>query len=200
MVILSLKVCVAEFMLSDTVGTGFAMSWFPTLVAESLVASTKDGTVDNSPDAVTFIDADLTWTNGGDDPVHLMMAVRRASRTLVTSNPNKVVLDDAYSWDIATSPAAPRPTATRNGVGIMAKISPALASTLQFGHLFGDRADWIHYEEIGQCDPGLTLQFRYMCLFSTPGTWRTAITPKHEAWARYVQLRLFAAPMVTGAI
>lgn len=198
--IMSLKLCCAEFMVSDSNGTGFANSWLPQPLTEAMLASTKDGTVDDSPDQVPFIDGGLTWENTSDDPIYLFMMIRRASRSLITSDPNKVVLDDAWAWDMGLSPNAAVPYAAYNGIGIWGKMSPSTHPILQYAHYFADRADWVSYEQIGACQPGWTLQFNYRALFSTPGTWRTAITPKHECWARYAQLRLFGKPYLTGDV
>jgi hypothetical protein len=198
---MSMKICTLEYLISDSNGLGFAKSWLPRMVSERFAPSTKDGLVDRAPDPIPFIDTDISWTNSAAEPQHLAMAVHRASRTIITSNPNTIVLDDAYSWDVGPSPLAPRPSGTFNGFGGRVKTTRSTDTTPpQFSRLFQDQADWIHYEEIGRIDPGDTVHFRYMCLFSTPGEWRAATQPRHEAYARWVRLRLWAAPMVTGAI
>lgn len=198
---MSLKLCTAEYMISDSNGLGFSKSWFPRLVRERFAASTQDGVVDRAPDPIPFIDTDLIWTNTTEEAQHLIMSVHKASRSIVSSNPNTVVLDDAYAWDVGESPSAPRPSSTRNGNGARVKITRATSSAAPaFGRFFRDWPDVVAYEEIGQIDPGDSVHFRYMCLFSTPGEWRAATQPRHEAFARWVRLRLWAAPMVTGAI
>lgn len=196
---MSLKVCTAEFMISDSTGTGFAQTWLPTMVSERMAVSGRDGPVDRAPDQVPFIDSEILWTNTGDETVHTMMSVHRASRSLVSSSPNTLVLDDAWTFDIGESPSAPLPFGTSNGVGARVKTRRSY-QPLIFTRIFRDFPDWISYVHLGAVDPGDSLHFRYRCLFSTPGEWRTPVQPRHEAAARWARLRLFTAPWVTGVI
>lgn len=197
---MSLKICSADYMLSQTSGTGFSESWLPRMVAERMATSTRDGDVDRAPDAIPFIDTSVLWTNTSKETQHLQMSVHRASRSLVTSTPNLLVIDDAWAFDIGKSPNAPIPTVQDNGVGIRIKGLPSTAPNNVFGRLFRDTPDWISYVELGPIDPDDTLHFRYRALFSTPGEWRSATSPRHEASARYTRLRLWAAPWLTGSI
>lgn len=196
---MSLRVCVAEFMISDSTGTGFARSWLPTMVAERMAVSGRDGEVDRAPDQIPFIDTEILWTNTTDETVHVMVSVHRASRFLLTSSPNTLVLDDAWTYDVGLSPSAPAPSGTSNGVGTRVKTRRSYQS-LVFSRLFRDYPDWISYVEVGACEPGETVHFRYRCLYSTPGEWRTAVQPRHEANARWARLRMFTAPWTTGVV
>jgi hypothetical protein len=196
---MSLKVCTAEFMISDSSGMGFASSWLPTLVAERMAVSGRDGEVDRAPDQVPFIDSEILWTNNTDDTVHVMVSVHRASRSILSSSPNTLVLDDAWTSDIGVSPSAPAPAGTSNGVGARIKTRRSYQSLI-FSRIFRDYADWLSYVEVGAVDPGETVHFRYRCLFSTPGEWRTAVQPRYEAHARYTRLRMWTAPWTTGVI
>lgn len=197
---MSLKICTAEFMFSQTSGTGFSESWLPRMVAERMATSGKDGEVGRTPDAVPFIDTDMLWTNTTAEPQHLQMSIHRASRTLVTSNPNTLALDDVWAFDIGASPRAPTPTGTGSGFASRFKINRSVAASAQFGRLFRDVPDTVGYVEVGAIDPGDTLHFRYRALFSTPGEWRSAHTPRHEMNARWARLRLWAAPWLEGSI
>lgn len=197
---MSLKVCTAEFMLSQSSGTGAADSWFPRLVSERMATSGKDGNVDRTPDAIPFIDTDMLWTNTAAETQHLMMSIHRASRSLVASNPNTLTLDDAYTFDVGASPSAPTPAGTNQGFGSRVKVNRSTEAVVGFGRIFRDVPDWISYVDIGAIDPGDTVHFRYRALFSTPGEWRTANTPRHEMYARWARLRLWAAPWLTGSI
>lgn len=196
---MSLRICSAEFMISESSGTGFSGAWLPTIAAESFVTSGKDGAVDRSPDQVPFIDAEMLWTNSYDDPVYAMASVGRAPRSIVTSTPNTLVLDDAYSWDIAVSPAAPTPFGANNGSGERVQNQP---TTLAVGYLryFRDFPDSTTYMSLGTVDPGESVHFRYRCLFSTPGNWRAAVQPLFLANARFARLRLWVSPWVSGSV
>ncbi len=198
---MSLKVCTSEAMLSTDRGLEFTSAWLPRLVAERFVGSVKDGTVDRAPDPLPFIGADFSWTNTTDLSQHLYVGIHRASRSFVTTNPNAVVIDDAVSWDIGESPSAPRPSTTNlNGIGGKIQMTRPSNAKVQFGYLFGDRDDYIFNVEVGHVIPGDTLHFRYACLYSTPGTWRVSDDPRYEAFCRWVRLRCWAAPRLTGSI
>lgn len=196
---MSLRICTAEFMVSESSGTGFSNAWIPNLVAESMVTSGKDGTVDRSPDQVPFIDGEMIWTNSYDDPVYAMASVGKAPRSITTSTPNTLVLDDAYSWDIGISPSAPTPFGANNGSGERIQNSP---TTIPVGYLryFRDFPDAVNYVSLGTADPGESVHFRYRCLFSTPGNWRAAVQPLFLAYARYARLRLWVSPWTSGSV
>jgi hypothetical protein len=193
-----LSVCTAEYMISDGRGLRLAEQWLPRIVGERAAASTKDGPVDRAPDQIPFIDTDLTWTNRSTEPQHVRVSVERASRTLISSNTNVLALDDAMSWAIGVSPSAPRPQASRSGLGVRIALTRASQPQIQFGRIFADRDGWCSYEDVGLVPPGESVHFRYMCLFSTPGPWRTAPLPRHEAYARWVRLRMWASPHLTA--
>jgi hypothetical protein len=197
---MSLKICAAENLISDSVGTGFSQSWLPTVAAERFLTSSKDGPVDRAPDQVPFIDGEILYSNPYDTSIHAMMSIHRASRFLLASNPNTLVLDDAWSWNIAVSPAAPLPSGTNAGFGIRQQQNRTSQTPLIFCRLFADRPDYVSYADLGEIPSGESLHFRYRCLFSTPGNWRGAIQPRYEANARYTRLRLWTAPWLTGTI
>lgn len=196
---MSLRICTAEFIVSDSTGTGFSQAWLPFLAADRMATSGKDGNVDRAPDQVPFIDSEILWTNTYADPVHPMVSIHRAPRSLVTSSPNTLVLDDAWTWDIGLSPAAPTPLGTNSGVGVRFQTRQS-AYSLVYTRFFRDFPDSVSYVEMDAVDPGQTLHFRYRCLYSTPGGWRTPVQPLHIAQARWARLRLWIAPWTTGVI
>lgn len=196
---MSLRICTAEFMISDSTGTGFSPAWLPTMVTERMATSGKDGNVDRAPDQVPFIESEILWSNRNSDPVHAMVSIHRAPRSLVSSSPNTLALDDAWTWDVDVSPNAPIPFGTTNGVGIRFQTRQA-SRPLIYSRIFRDFPDWVSYQDIGAVDPGETLHFRYRCLFSTPGSWRTPVQPLMVAQARRARLRLWTAPWTTGVV
>lgn len=197
---MSLRICTAEHMLSDAGGTGFSQSWLPTMAAERFLVSTKDGPVDRAPDPVPFIDGDILYANPYASPLHAMMSVHKASRFLMTSNPNTLVLDDVYTWDIGPSPVAPAPSGSVSGFGIRGQQNRQSQTPMIFARMFRDEADAVSYVDLGEIPVGEALHFRYRCLFTTPGNWRTPLQPRHEAAARYTRLRLWTAPWTTGVV
>lgn len=197
---MSLRVCTAEYMLSTSKGTGFAPSWLPQVVAERMATSGRDGTVDRAPDGIPFIETDILWTNMTGDPLHLHMSMQRASRSLVTSNPNTVTITDAYAFDTGISPSAPAPASATDGFGARLKANRSTATSLLFGRMFRDIPDWVTNVEIGLLEPEESVHFRYRALFSTPGQWRTGSSARHEMYARWARLRLWSAPWIDGSI
>lgn len=197
---MSLQICTGDYMLSQFSGTGMSQAWLPTMATERMLTSSRDGTVDRAPDQIPFIDGEILWTNPYDWPVHAMVTVHRASRSVLTSNPNTVVLDDVWTYDVAESPAAPLPTGTGAGIGARMQQNRTQQATLIFARIFLDLPDQITYVDIGEIPVGQSVHFRYRCLFSTPGAWRAPTEPRHEAYARWTRLRLWQAPFLTGSI
>jgi hypothetical protein len=169
------------------------------MAAERLATSGKDGNVDRAPDQVPFIESEILWTNATDDPMHAMVSILKGPRSIVTSSPNTLVLDDAWTWDIGSSPSAPAPYGTNNGVGARFSTRQSF-NPLLYTRFFRDFPDSTSYQDLGAVDPGDTLHFRYRCLFSTPGGWRTPVQPLMIAQARFTRLRLWTAPWTTGSI
>lgn len=187
-------------MLSTARGLELSESWLPRLVAERVGTSGLDGAVDRAPDPIPFIDLSMLWTNNTPDAQHLHASVHRASRTIIASNPNTVTLQDAWSFDVGPSPAAPIPFAIDNGIASRVKITRSTDPDVLFGRIFRDTPDWVGNVEIGQVASGDSVHFRYRCAFSTPSEFRTGNSPRHEAFARWARLRLWAAPWLTGSI
>src|SRR5690242_7492996 len=97
-------------MISTVSGMGMARAWFPRIVAEAFLESTKDGEISRAPDPVTMIDGDLTYFNNEGVPQMLMVQIIRAPRSIVAQSPNTVLIHDAWSWDIGESPVADYPS------------------------------------------------------------------------------------------
>lgn len=197
---MSLQICTAEFLISNSGGTGFSQAWLPTIASERMLVSTKDGDVDRAPDPVPFIDGELLWTNPYDFPLHAAMSVHRGSRFLLTSNPNTLALDDVWTFDIGDNPSAPDPSGSNSGFGIRQQQNRQAQVPMIYCRRFRDEPDVISYVHLGLIDVGQSVHFRYQCAFTTPGNWRTPLQPRFEADARYTRLRLWTGPFVTGAI
>lgn len=193
---MSLRICTSEHMISTATGTGLSLAWLPHVAAERVAQSARDGAVSHAPDPVPLIDTDLTWTNNTGGLVNLHLQLRRASRTIITSNPNTVVLDDALSWDIGTNPNAPLPSVTANGIGSRLKKSPKAFGSTVYARVFADFDDWTTFEHLGAAGPDETVHIRYQCVLTTPGEWRLGDRPLHEAHARWARLSLFVAPLL----
>lgn len=197
---MSIKICTAEHMISSPGGIGMARGWFPRIVAERFVGTTRDVTVERAPDPVTFIETDMTWYNGSADAQHVSVSIHRAPQSITTSNPNKVLITDAWSSDVGISPSAGVPEVSGDGLAGRLKLNrPSdLDENIVYGRLFIDADDHVGYAHIGSVPPGQAMHFRYVCAVQTPGDWRLAVDPRHEAATRWVRLIAIASPMVTG--
>lgn len=194
----SIKVCTSEYMLSTVAGLDMRRSWFPRVVAEAFLESTKDGKIERSPDPVTMIDGDITWFNNSPDPQFVALQVTRAPRTIVAQNPGTVVIHDAWSSAKGVSPVADYPSVTQDAFGGRAQIDrpEAAAADLLFGRLFLDGDSTQAMVPIGELPPMHSMHFRYVCSVQTPGTLTTPseFEPRMEAHARWTRLVLLASP------
>ena len=164
------------------------------MVAERFVASTRDGDVQQAPDAVPFIDAELTWTNSGESAQLVRLGTQRAPRAITASNPNTYVLDDGLSWDIAVSPNAPTPYGVQNGVGARLQTTPVAVNQVGYGRIFRGWDDSIRYDTLGTVEPGETVHVRYQALYTSPGQWRAPAQVLQVVRAYWVRMRLWAGP------
>lgn len=193
---MSLRICTSEWMISDLNGVDFAEAWLPRVAAVRFATSSKDGQIQNSPDPVPLIDTDLIWTNSTGAWQNCHLGIHRAPRSVITSNPNTVVLDDAWSFDIGVSPQAALPSAVGSGIGARIKTTPSQLNQTIYSRLFNDWDDWISMHQLGAVADGETVHVRYQCLLTTPGEWRGGTSPLYQALARWVRLRLFCAPLL----
>lgn len=194
---MSITICTSEWMFSSPKGTGLSDGWFPRIVAERFVSSTKDGAVDQAPDPVAFIDAEMSWTNTLDTAQECWLNTHRAPRTIVAANPNTYALDDAISWDIGISPNAPTPYASENGIGARLQGTPFAANQVAYARLFRAWDDSVRFDLLGTVQPGQTAHIRYQAQFSTPGTWRAPTNALQIVRAYWVRLQLWGIPEVT---
>lgn len=197
--LMSVKVCTAEFMLSTVAGLDMRRTWFPRVVAERFLESTKDGTITRAPDAVVMIDGDVTWFNNSPDPQMVAVQVTRAPRTIVAQNPSTVVIHDSWSWAKGASPTADYPSIMQDAFGGRAQIDrpEASAEALKFGRLFIDGDSTQAMVPIGELAPMHSLHFRYIASVQTPGIWTSPseFEPRWEAHARWARLIVLAGPV-----
>lgn len=192
---MSIRVCAAGYIDSTPDGLSMAPAWNRRIVAEAFTGSTRDGEVQRAPDPVTFIESSMLWVNTTGMPQAVTVHVIRAPRSIVTSDPNAVVLRDGVSWDIAASPAALPPELGSLGEsGGRIQFSKTTWNT-QFGRLFIDEDRQTYVVELGAVEPGQAVHVRYRCAVQTPGLWREGVQPRHEAFARWVRLRMWAGPV-----
>ncbi|AKY02748.1 hypothetical protein AVV09_gp35 [Mycobacterium phage BrownCNA] len=195
----SLKICTAEYMISDVRGIGVRQTWLPHVVAEQFLESTKDGEIKLAPDPVTMIDGDLTWFNNSPDPVRVMVMVHRAPRSIVAQNPATVVIHDAWSHQVGKSPSADYPSVIQDTFGGRLQVDRASVAKdlLQFGRFFLDGDDSQTYVDLGVVPAKQSFHFRYLAAVQTPGVWTqpSEFDPRWEAYARWTRLVAIGSPV-----
>ncbi|MCM6777944.1 hypothetical protein NDR87_31400 [Nocardia sp. CDC159] len=194
---MSVTICSSEWMISGPRGTALADGWYPRIVAERFLTSTRDGDVARAPDPVPFIQGEVTWTNTTGAVQQCWIGTHRAPRVIVAANPNTYVLDDAISWDVALSPDAPAPFAAEDGVGARCQTTPFAANQVGYTRLFRGWDDSVRVDQIGDVPAGHTVHVRYAALYTTPGSWRAPNQGLQVVRAYWARLRLFAAPKDT---
>lgn len=206
---MSLKLCVSEYMLSDINGVGMRRGWFPRVVAEAFLESTKDGEIKRAPDPVPMITGDLTWFNNSPDAQVVAVQIHRAPRSITTTSPNTVVIQDAWTWAVGISPSADPPVVMQDATGGRLQLDRAYTAgdELKFGRLFLDADDAQTLVPLGVVPSMQSMHFRYLCSVQTPGTWTTqgdstagaasggSSSGRHEAQARWTRLIALASPV-----
>lgn len=195
---MSLKILTAEFMISDSRGTGVSSTWLPRIVDEQFLQSTKDGDIKISPDPVTMIDGDLTWYNTYSDPQRIWVWVHRAPRSIVAQSPATVVIHDAWSHRVAVQPVADYPSVVADTFGGRLQIdrSSVGPDDLRYCRFFFDADDSQSYVDVGVVPPGQGFHFRYLAAVQTPNIWTepTQFTARWEASANWTRLVALALP------
>lgn len=195
---MSLKLCTAEYMISDTRGLGVATSWLPRIVSEQFLQSTKDGDIKLSPDPVTMIEGALAWNNPSQTPQRVFVAIHRAPRSIVAQSPATVVIHDAWCHKVGVSPQADYPTVSANTFGGRMQLDRpnAAPADLLFGRYYLDGDDSQSYVDCGIVPPGYGVHFRFISAVQTPNVWTTPteFDPRWEANARWVRLVALAQP------
>ncbi|ANZ52331.1 hypothetical protein J3996_gp37 [Mycobacterium phage Laurie] len=196
---MSVKVCTFEYMLSTVNGMDLARHYFPRVVAESFLESTKDGEIKLSPDPVTMIDGDLTWFNNTTDDQWVVVQTQRAPRSIVAQSPATVVIHDAASFDVGISPQADYPSVMQDTFGGRGQVDrkEARAEDLLYGRLFYDSDSTQAWRTVGVVPAGQSMHYRHLTAVQTPGTWisPSEFEPRWEASARWVRLLAFATPV-----
>lgn len=196
---MSLKILTAEHMISDTTGLGLRKTWFPRVVAEQFLESTKDGKITISPDPVTMIDGDLTWFNNSPDAQMVWVQVHRAPRSIIAQSPATVVIHDAWSFRIGKSPSADFPSVIADTFGGRLQIdrSSVAKDQLQYGRYFLNGDDSQAWVNLGEVPAKQSFHFRYLAAVQTPGIWTSPseFEPRWEANALWTRLVAMAWPV-----
>ena len=195
---MGLALCCAEHMISDRNGIGLRSTWFPRVVDEAMLKATKDGEIQYAPDPVTTIEGSLYWFNNTPDDQSVSVLVKRAPRSIITTNPCTVTLQDAWTFQVSKNPTADDPAISTDGFGgkLMKNTASTAADKLEFCRLFLDCDVSQVWVPLGVVPAREAFHFRYLCAVFTPGLWIEAEkpAPRYEAKARFTRLIAFASP------
>ncbi|BBY78875.1 hypothetical protein H7I53_17865 [Mycolicibacterium pulveris] len=197
---MSLRVCTSEYMLSTVDGLGMRRTWFPRIVKERFLESTKDGEITRAPDPVVMIDGDIDWYNATPDRQAVTVQIIRAPRSIVAQNPSTVVIHDSWSFAKgARHVVADYPSVTQDAFGGRAQVNRASAAAkdLAYGRLFVDGESSQVWVPIGVLEPGESMHLRYVASVQTPGVWTapSEFESRWEAHALWTRLLVFAGPV-----
>lgn len=196
---MGVKICTSEAMLGNVSGLGLRRNWFPRVVAEAFLESTKDGEIKRSPDPVTMIDGDVTWLNNSGAVQSIFVQVLRAPRSVVVQSPSTVVIHDAWSWAVGESPTADFPSVIQDTFGgkLQYDRPSAAAADLVYCRQFYDSDSAQAWVRVGNVLDGESLHFRYLAAVQTPGVWTTPseFDARWEANSRWARLLVFATPV-----
>lgn len=194
-----IKVCVSDYMLATPGGVGMRRNWFPRIVSERFLTSSKDGEIKRCPDPVTMIEGDLTWFNNSPDDQEVVVQVLRAPRTVVAQSPTTVVIHDAWSHAVGVDPTADYPSVMQDTMGGRMQVDrpETVAEDLKYCRFFLDEDSSQEWVPIGVVPSMQLLHFRYLAAVQTPGVWTTPteFEPSWEAHARWARLLAFATPV-----
>lgn len=198
---MSLRIATSEHMLSTIDGIGMNRNWAPRVVAEAFLESTKDGEIQRAPDPVTMIEGSLSWFNNSNIQQSVSVAVHRGPRSVVSTSPVTVIILDAWSWQVGTTPQAEYPSLDQSQSGGRLQIDrPEVApADLLFGRYFLDSDDNQEMVNLGIIKPMKSFHFRYLCSVQTPGVWTrpSEFDARYEATAHWARLVALAWPDLT---
>lgn len=196
---MSVKICTGDHLISTVAGMGLALSYFPRIVKEAMLESTKDGEIKRSPDPVTMIDGDVVWFNNSRARQYVVVQITRAPRSIVAQSPGTVIIHDAWSQRVGVDPTADYPSVRQDACGgaLQFSRSSTAAADVEYCRQFYDFDSTQSWVDIGIVEAGESLHFRYLAAVHTPGLWTTPteFTPRWEAHARYANLKVIAGPV-----
>jgi hypothetical protein len=197
----SRAVCVDENLTVTTDGLLRLAPWsVPRNLVDVMMRSGGDGGIGATTalPGKLLIDHQDSWVN--DTPVDHMVLIRvtRASKFIVTSNPNAVQFRDRWSW--AQDAPASEPVVTgyfNSKCGLSADVGTNSVAEPNPGKFWGWFPATSSDEWVGTISPGQTLNVWYRMYVWTPPPWSDNAnknTPVHIANAGWARLQLIGFP------
>ena len=197
------NVCIDENLTTDDAGQLRLQRWaVPRPVADVRVQSGADGRLLRSEVALPgklLISRKINWLN--DTPLEqpVLIRVTRASRSILTSNPNAIQIRDRWTYAIDVEPDEPVTTSIYNGqFGGAVDLGSNSVAEPEPGLLWlwadtNTSDEWVQ----PMLAPSQRVTVWYQCYVWTPPPWSNNAnknSPEHEAYANWVRLQLIAHP------
>lgn len=205
------NVCIDENLTTDDVGALRLQRWsVPRSVADVRVVSTGDGPLTKPETALPgklMLDKKVTWLNDTPLPQPVVIRVTKASRSILTSNPNAIQVRDRWTYAIDTDPAEPVTSSIFNGqFGGADDFGTNTVAEPVPGRLWLWSDTSMSEEWVPRLlEPNQKLTVWYRCYVWTPPPWANNAnknSPAHEVYVNWVRLQLLAFPhqgtVVTG--
>lgn len=192
------NVCLGQNLTTDDAGALRLQPFtVPRPVIDVRAQASGDGAV--SPETALpgklLINQRITWRN--DTPLEqpVFLRVIRASRSIITSNPNAIEFRDRWTYATDAEPDVPYPTGIYNGkrgaaldVGTNSVAEPN-PGVLWYWTPTGSQDEWLD-----PLLPGERLNIWYRCYVWTPDPWSDNANknnPVHDARANWTRLQLW---------
>lgn len=204
------NVCIGENLTTGPGGNLLLEPWsIPRPVADARALSSGDGALGSvqSLPGLLRLDLRLSWRNDAPLPQGIKILMVRATRSIITSNPNAVQFRDRWTWAIDGEPSTPVTTSIFNGrLGAAWDGQTNTVSEPNPGKLWtwddvNSAEEWVPRE----LEPGQQINVWYRCYVHTPPPWSDNAnrnSPQHDARAHWVRGMLWAYPVqgtvVTG--
>lgn len=197
------NVCIGEALTTDAAGNLTVQPYtIPRPVSDGRAMASGDGPLGAtlSLPGQLRLNYAATWRNDTPLPQGIKIMVVRASKSLITSNPNAVQFRDRWTWAIDAVPTRPVVTTQHNGrFGIGLDLQTNTVGEPNPGKLWAWEdtccaEEWLPRE----LQPGEQINVWYQCYVWTPPPWSSNANknaPVHEARANWVRLILWACPV-----
>ena len=195
------NVCIGQNLATDEAGQLLLQPHsVPRPVVDVRAAAAGDGTVYSTTALPGKLLIDRQISHRNDTPLEQQMFLRvtRASRSLITSNPNAIQFRDRWTYAVDAEPELPNPTGYFNGksgaaldVGTNSVAEPN-PGVLWYWSPTNSIDEWLD-----PLEPGQQIRVWYRCYVWTPDPWSDNANknnPVHDARANWARLQLWLYP------
>lgn len=198
------NVCMDENMTTDAAGQPQFEPWaVPRPVVDLKVQSGGDGRLikpEISLPGKRLISQKFSWLN--DTPIEqpVLIRVTRASRSILTSNPNAIQVRDKWNYAIDNNPEEPITTTVHDGQfgGAIDLGSNSVAEPVPGRLWLWSDTCTVDKWVTPLLKPTQTVNVWYQCYVWTPPPWSNNAnknSPQHEVYVNWVRLQLIVHPM-----